>query len=171
MIKEIPGFSNYKINRKGRVWNIKTGKIRKPFLNPHTGRLVQNNLVWDNGSNKCMQISRLVAITYIPNPNNHPCVLHKDDNKLNNHYRNLYWGTHEMNMQDKVKNGWKGQLGDVNGMTKYGVEFCSRVFRLKQSGKSVKYISESLNIPLRRVYFIINGSSTHSRTAQHLQLS
>ena len=34
---------------------------------------------------------RLVAIAFIPNPNDLPLVNHKDENKLNNHYSNLEW--------------------------------------------------------------------------------
>lgn len=49
-------------------------------------------------------ISRLLAIHFIPNPNNYPCVLHKDDNPLNNTLENLYWGTYKMNSSDRIKN-------------------------------------------------------------------
>jgi len=45
-------------------------------------------------------VHRLVAMTWIPNPNNYDCVLHKDDNPKNNHIANLMWGTKDMNNKD-----------------------------------------------------------------------
>ena len=43
----------------------------------------------------------------IPNPDNKPCVCHKDNNPLNNHYKNLYWGTHQENMAQMIVDGRK----------------------------------------------------------------
>lgn len=39
------------------------------------------------------RVNRLVALAFIPNPNNYPDVGHDDDNKTNNHISNLYWTT------------------------------------------------------------------------------
>ena len=43
------------------------------------------------------RVHRLVATTFIPNPNNLPEVNHKDENKLNNCVSNLEWCTHQYN--------------------------------------------------------------------------
>jgi hypothetical protein len=40
---------------------------------------------------------RLVAETYIPNPNNLPQINHIDENKVNNHFSNLEWVTNHQN--------------------------------------------------------------------------
>jgi hypothetical protein len=42
-------------------------------------------------------IHRLVAMTFIPNPNNYPDVNHKDENKANNLASNLEWCNHSYN--------------------------------------------------------------------------
>lgn len=50
-----------------------------------------------NGEIKLYRVNRLVAITFIENPNNHPEVGHSDDNKQNNNIDNLYWTTRSEN--------------------------------------------------------------------------
>lgn len=54
---------------------------------------------------KNLQVHRLVAQAFIPNPQNFPFVLHLDDNKRNNKATNLRWGSHQHNMQDMVSKG------------------------------------------------------------------
>lgn len=48
-----------------------------------------------------------MALAWVPNPDNKPCVCHKDNDSLNNHYKNLYWGTHQENMAQMVVDGRK----------------------------------------------------------------
>lgn len=50
-------------------------------------------------------VHRLVALTYIPNPKNLPCVNHKDFNPLNNKVENLEWCTIAENAQYSAKRG------------------------------------------------------------------
>ena len=55
--------------------------------------------LYKNKKGKKYLVSRLVAITFIPNPLNLPCVNHKNEfEKLNNHVENLEWCTHKYNM-------------------------------------------------------------------------
>ena len=56
------------------------------------------------------QVSRLVAIAHIPNPENKPLVMHLDNNPQNNHFSNLKWGTQSENMQQMVAENRSGSL-------------------------------------------------------------
>jgi hypothetical protein len=85
------------------VSRIYKGKMKKTQYHHKTGQpfvyLYKDNKV------KLTSISRLVATTFITNPNNYPIVMHLDDNPKNNHYTNLMWGTLKMNTQDMIKKG------------------------------------------------------------------
>jgi hypothetical protein len=54
---------------------------------------------------KTFSIHRLVAIAFIPNPENKPQVNHKDGDKLNNNEWNLEWNTASENTQHSFDNG------------------------------------------------------------------
>lgn len=77
----IPGFPGYYISKRGHLWSHRKGSWRrlKPHLNKLWGRyqcLLTNN----QGKKVLCKISRLVALAWIPNPDNLPVVMHLDDN-------------------------------------------------------------------------------------------
>ena len=80
----IEGFSNYLIYENGDVYS----KIQKKILKPQTmNRTSYKYLILkkDNEEKrKSMLVHRLVALAYIPNPDNKPCVDHIDQNRTNN---------------------------------------------------------------------------------------
>lgn len=47
----------------------------------------------NRGKRIYVPIHRLIAIAFIPNPNNYPCINHKDEDKTNNNIDNLEWCT------------------------------------------------------------------------------
>lgn len=86
--KEHPYFSNYLVQNGGLVKNKKTGKILKPRKDK--GGRDRVNLSQD-GQVKTVHVYRLVAETYIPNPNNYNTIHHIDHDKTNNVWYNLEW--------------------------------------------------------------------------------
>ena len=87
--------TNYIIHKEGYITNKKTNKILSASLNRKGGYYYVKIKYLDKWIG--ISIHRLVALAYIPNPNNLPCVNHKDENKDNNHVDNLEWCTCEYN--------------------------------------------------------------------------
>lgn len=80
------------------------GKLRKLLI--MTDRYVSVNLE-DKKSKKSTRnsVHRFVAQSFIPNPENKPCINHKDGNKQNNHVSNLEWCTYKENSFHAVSTG------------------------------------------------------------------
>ena len=57
-----------------------------------------------NDKQKLFLVHRLVALHFIPNPQNKPEVNHEDLNKLNNYFQNLGWATRVENEVHYFKN-------------------------------------------------------------------
>ena len=103
MWKDIQGFEGlYSINENGEVYSIKHDLIMKPYISNKGYKLI--DLVRDGKKYK-FSVHRLVALHFVPNPNNYPIVLHKDNIKLNTHYSNLQWGTYSENNAQAIRDG------------------------------------------------------------------
>lgn len=101
--KPIKGFeSKYEISNLGRLKNIKTNHILK-MTNQYGDYF--SVILYDETHKKSTRIHRLVAEHFIDNPNNYPCVNHKDMNKQNNCTDNLEWCTYSYNTKDAINKG------------------------------------------------------------------
>ena len=98
-MKPHPTQTDYLITEEGDVYSRKFGKLKK--MKQRTERYKAINL-WNNGKEKAHYVHRLVAETYIPNPDNLPEVNHKDEDKTNNNVANLEWSTHADNVQHSL---------------------------------------------------------------------
>lgn len=58
----------------------------------------------NNGMSKMFYVHKLIALAFLPNPNNLEEVNHKDCNKLNNNITNLEWCDKSHNMQHASQN-------------------------------------------------------------------
>lgn len=93
-MKDIPKFNGlYAVTEDGRVWSYKNSKFLIPY---------KTNYLYVSIKGKKHSIHRLVAETFIPNPNSYPVVDHIDDNPYNNHVTNLQW----MTIQGNVKKSY-----------------------------------------------------------------
>lgn len=87
-VKEIPDYGGmYYIREDGCVFRS-DGYEMKGNVNSYGYRVVS---LTKDGKKKDHKVHRLVAIAFIPNPNDYECVNHIDGNKLNNSLSNLEW--------------------------------------------------------------------------------
>lgn len=88
VMKQIEGFQNYQVSITGEVRNIITGKILKGRDN---GFGYLSIVVYNGQHKKNLKIHRLVAISFIENPENLTQVNHINGDKTDNRVENLEW--------------------------------------------------------------------------------
>ena len=111
--KEIPGYEGYfevsnlgNFRSKDRIIKYKQNGTRLYPGKPLKVELMQDGysriVLMKEAIRKRYMCHRLVAETFIPNPNNLPYVNHKDGNRSNNYVDNLEWCTQSENEQHSV---------------------------------------------------------------------
>lgn len=133
--KDIEGFEGkYQISTYGNIRSFSKWKHGAYLKFGKTGTgYYQVNLVKD-GRNKIVssRVHRLVASTFIPNPENLPEVNHIDGNKLNNNVDNLEWVSRSENIRHALKKGLIPiRLGGNNSLSKV-------VLQKNKDGKLIK---------------------------------
>ena len=94
--KDISGYEGlYQVSNLGDVRSLnyrRNGELK--LLKQATNKQGYKQIsLYKNGKIKTYKVHRLVAIAFIPNPNNLPVVNHKDENPSNNNVNNLEWCT------------------------------------------------------------------------------
>lgn len=98
--KDIDGFEGlYQVSNFGNVMSLNYGN--RGYAKKLTPKCNNSGRLWvellKGGKRKCMLVHRLVALAFIPNPNNFPQINHKDENPKNNFAFNLEWCTQSYN--------------------------------------------------------------------------
>ena len=90
----------YTINKEGSVWNIKHKKEVKPYINNGYCKV---NLSKDD-KQVIIRFHRLLAVQFIPNPDNLPEIDHINGIKVDNRLENLRWVNHIQNSNNRKSN-------------------------------------------------------------------
>jgi len=93
----LPEFPDYIIMSDGRVYSKITNRFKT--LRYNLGYKI-TSLRNKNGKEKTIKVHRLLALAFIPNPDNKPCVDHINRKRDDNRLCNLRWVTHCENMQN-----------------------------------------------------------------------
>lgn len=158
--KDITGYDYlYQISNKGRVKSLAktwgTGNnttLSKPdtlMKGSPSGSGYKRVGLTLNGKSRPLLIHRLVAMAFIPNPENKPCVNHKNGIKSDNRLENLEWCTYSENTIHAFKTGLsKATKGDKHHLRK---DSSKSAFYGKSRGESNK-AKKVINIDTGKIY-------------------
>ena len=148
---------NYKVGSFGTIYGVRFKTPLKQRLN-RDGYL-EVTLGKLKGKRTSFRVHRLVAMLFVPNPNNYKEVNHKDYNRANPKYNNLEWVNHKQNVNYSSDKGRykNNKIGVNNGRAKYTIEEIKAIRELYKEGKTimeiVKILYPSLSFKERKGYW------------------
>jgi hypothetical protein len=144
--KKIPFNLNYEVSSHGNFRNSKTKKQKTFNIEELKSTQTRIRVVIKNDLKKGVgfYLHRLIAITFIPNPNNLEEVNHIDGNPYNNCVENLEWMTHKDNMRHFHENRTKYENKNV----KQVVLCCYKTNEIVNSYKCIEECIVSLGLEI-----------------------
>jgi len=162
---EIPGHNGrYFINRSGVIFS----KAVRYGINPkkwhrivlakdRCGYLKAGLRESPDAPERNNGVHRLVAMTFLPNPENKPCVNHKDGNKANNSVENLEWVTYQENSVHSFSNGLQiCQIGQDHHNAKVNEDQVREIRRRRASGELLSSIAPDFGVTPTLISYIAN---------------
>lgn len=152
ILKEIKESNNHVIDEYGYLYNKRD--LTKPICQWIDNVGYKQSVIRIDGKRKYLRIHRLVAIAFIPNPNNLPQVNHIDGNKLNNNLDNLEWVDNRTNTQ----HGYDNNLYHSKKRSHPVLVYDKITKALLYSFKSIRSLSDELGLNRKTVTSILNGT-------------
>lgn len=161
--KNINGFKeNYQVSSFGRIRNIKKiNSKNKGVLKLSTVKHGYNTVVIPMicGKYNMVNVHRIVALTFIPNPENKKTVNHINGIKTDNMVENLEWATYSENNKAAYKTGLNvvkiGQNHQKAILTNKEV----LEIREKRKYKTLKELGVEYNIHFTSIHYIVKGKT------------
>lgn len=175
MWKDVTGYEGiYQVSNTGRIkklyreWVGSTGGKRftnEKILPPHFSKFGYNHHIFiKEGKPKDLRVCRLVAIAFVPNPDNKPFVNHIDGNKANDSASNLEWNTRSENDRHAFANGLRsGMKGSKNGMAKIDEKIVLEIRKLYSSGSNTRVLADRFKLSIDHI-----GNIVKRRIWKHL---
>lgn len=173
--KPIEDFKDkYEISNLGRIRNIRTNHILK-MTNQYGDYF--SIILYNETHKRTTRIHREVAKAFVPNPNNLPCVNHKDMNKQNNNVNNLEWCTYSYNTRDAINKG----ANTMSGFNRYNKnKFHEKYGKLFQCDKEKNILNEfydldeankTTGICKRNILQVINHQEGRTQAGGYIWIS
>ena len=159
--KDIAGYEGrYQASDLGNIKSLISNKILKPRIDKNGYFKVI--LYTGNGDKKEFRLHRLIAETFIPNPENFPQVNHINEDKTNNAVDNLEWCTSLQNNNHGTRNERIRPHAIAAGMkSAKAVQQYDKKGNLIKTWDSLRSVERELNIPHSNIIASIkrNGSA------------
>ena len=155
IFKDVTLDKRYQISNLGRVRRLykKGYRYRKPV---HQNGYI--NITFSYGNDfKRYQLHRLVALAFLENPLNKPCVNHKDGNKINNELTNLEWCTYSEN--EKHSHRVLGKITNGIKRRKISIQHVEKIKQLHIEGMMQKDIAKKYNVSNGTICLLINNKT------------
>jgi len=150
--------TNYEVSNTGLIRNKSNGNVLSNVI-ANNGYYVVNLHI--NNLQHTKTIHRLVANTFIPNPENKPQVNHINGNKLDNRVENLEWNTQLENIQHAFNNGLMPK-GSEWSFSKYADDQIHLVCKLLEYQIPIRLITDLTGVKSSTIFDIRKGISwTH----------
>ena len=89
-MKLIPNYEQYSITIEGEVRNVKKDRVLKTYVGNNGYNITQ---LYGNKKRHSFTIARLLALTYIPNPDNKATIDHINRDRQDDRLENLRWAS------------------------------------------------------------------------------
>ena len=148
--RDIKNFENYQVSNLGRIYS----KKRRAYLKVKrlAGRGYYQVRLSKDGIYYYKNLHRLIAETFIPNPNNFRTVNHINGNKLDNRVSNLEWADDCKQQHEAYLLGLK--LTKKHILTEDEI---IKVYEMYSKGTSVKEIAEIYNTRTQQICKLVKG--------------
>ena len=173
--KDVNGYEGYyQISSMGRVrsldrevsqWNESAKKVttrlqKSIYMSPFEDKdgYLKVQLTKEGVRNKFF-VHRLVALNFIPNPENKPEVNHKEGNKKDNRAELLEWNTTSENQRHAIANKlYVTAKGETAGQAKLKEVQVREIHKLWKSGEvTQEYLSTMFGVASSAISRIVNG--------------
>lgn len=150
--KAIQKAMDYSITSNGKVYSYKSGHRQQLKFSHKNGYRVVGLTV--HGKTEDHYVHRLVATTFIKNPESYSTVNHIDGDKSNNDVSNLEWCTHKQNMRHAWKTGLlphpPTHYGEDAGSSKLTAE---QVIEIRQ-----RHVKGETNVSIAKDFLVHHGT-------------
>ena len=157
--REIPSLEGrYEASENGDIRHVTNHKPRRARRNKY-GYLQMNFSLNDGtGKAKTILVHKLIAETFIENPNNLPYINHKDGDKTNNHVDNLEWCTASENIKHAFDTGLAvNPKGDKSPLARFTNEQVREIRYMYGKGVSETSLAILLGVSQSTIGRIVRG--------------
>lgn len=145
----------YFVSRNGNIYNRHGKQIY--------GRINRDGYICCTLHSKTYSLHRLIALSFILNPNLLPCINHKDGNKINNHADNLEWCTYSYNTLHAYRHGlekrMRGEEHHSHKLSNDDVKYIRKVYKKRDSQYGAKPLADLFGVDRTTIRDIIRNKT------------